>query len=96
VTKPLPTVRTLPSSEMDPRDGGIIDKLREHGGSMVLTQDGKPSAIVMSPEEFERLTQAARFVAAVSEGLADSEAGRLVSDEELGHELDLALGASLP
>jgi PHD/YefM family antitoxin component YafN of YafNO toxin-antitoxin module len=94
--KPLPTVRALPSSEIDVRDGDIIEKLREHGGPMVLTRDGKPGAIVMSPEEFERLTQAARFVAAVSEGLADSEAGRLVSDEELGYELERALGAPLP
>jgi predicted transcriptional regulator len=34
-----------------------------------------------------------RFLAAVRDGLADSEAGRVISDEELGRDLDEALGA---
>jgi len=94
VTKSLPTERTLPSSEL--RDAEIIEKLREHGSPLVLTRDGKPSAVVMEPEEFERLTEAARFIAAVTEGLADSDAGRLVSDEDLEQELDSELGSPMP
>jgi prevent-host-death family protein len=94
VTKPMPT-QSPPASELELRDEEIIEKLREHRGPLVLTRNGEPRAVVMSPEEFERLTETARFIAAVSEGLADSEAGRLVSDEDLGHELEAMLGAPL-
>lgn len=96
MTKPLPTGRALPSSELELDDADIIEKLREHGSPLVLTRGGKPSAVVMEPADFERLTEAARFIAAVSEGLADSDAGRLVSDEDLEQELEAELGNSMP
>lgn len=44
------------------------------------------------PEEFDRLTTRARFVAAVQDGLADHEAGRVISHEELGRRLDARFG----
>jgi PHD/YefM family antitoxin component YafN of YafNO toxin-antitoxin module len=34
----------------------------------VPTRDGKPRAMVMSPEEFERLTETTRFTVTVIEG----------------------------
>ena len=39
-----------------------------------------------------RLTYRTRFVAAVNEGLADVEAGRVISDEELGRRLKQRYG----
>ncbi len=49
--------------------------------------------MILSPEEFDRLTTQARFVAAVQGGLGDLDAGRVVSDEALGHRLDERFGA---
>lgn len=37
---------------------------------------------MLSPEDFDRLTTQARFVAAVRDGLGDLDAGRVVSDED--------------
>lgn len=35
---------------------------------MVITQNGKPAAVLLSPEEFDRLSYHARFVAVVTDG----------------------------
>jgi predicted transcriptional regulator len=48
--------------------------------------------VAITPEEFDRLQEHDRFMAAVQEGLADSEAGRLIDDEALAAELDAELG----
>ena len=57
------------------------------------TQSPPHSELDLRDEEIiEQLTETARFISAVSEGLADSEMGRLVSDEDLGHELEAMLG----
>lgn len=48
--------------------------------------------MILSPEEFDRLTSQAQFIAAVQEGLDDTEAGRVVSDDELGQRLDARFG----
>ncbi len=59
---------------------------------MVITQNGKPAAVLITPEELDRIAERGRFLDAVQEGLADPEAGRLIDDEQLGNELDAELG----
>ena len=70
----------------------IMRGLREQGRPIVITQHGRPAGVLITPEDFDRLTERERFVAAVNEGLADSEAGRLISDDELTAELDQEFG----
>lgn len=55
---------------------------------VITTQNGKPAAVRVTLEEFGRMEEKCRFVEAVREGLADSDAGRLIDDEQLGLELD--------
>ena len=45
--------------------------------------------MVLAPADYDRLTARDRFLAAVEEGLADVEAGRVVSDDELARDLEL-------
>jgi len=82
----------LPIAQFKARVSEVVRRLRQHGRPVVVTQSGKPAAVLLSPEEFDRLTARARFNAAVAEGLADAEAGRVVADEELDAQLDDALG----
>ena len=70
----------------------LLRDLRKDQRPLVITQNGKPAAVLVSPEEFDRLTEREQFLSAVREGLADSEAGRVVSEDELTKELDRALG----
>ena len=61
----------------------FLKSINDTNRSIVITQNGKPSAVVLSPSEFDRLQYQSRFISAVQEGLADAEAGRIVEDDML-------------
>lgn len=82
----------VPSSELDTDLSELVGMVRQRGRPVVITEDGKPTVVVMTPEEFDELTYHARFVAAVKEGLAEAEAGLLISDEDLRRELEQEFG----
>jgi len=68
----------------------VLHKLREVQRPLVITQHGKPVAVLLTPEAFDRLAAYDRFLEAVQEGLADAEAGHVVADQALTSELDAA------
>ncbi len=82
----------VPLADFKARVSEVIRDLRVHRRPVIVTQSGRPAAVVMAPEEFDRLMARARFVAAVDDGLADLAAGRTLSDDELGAELDREFG----
>lgn len=67
----------VPISEFKAQAADWLRKISESGAPLVVTQNGRPAGVVLSPEAFDALTEQARLVAAVSEGLADAEAGRM-------------------
>ena len=81
----------LPLGVFKARASQVLHKLREVQRPLVITQHGKPVAVLITPEEFDRLAAYDRFLAAVQEGLADAEAGRVVADQALTSDLDAAL-----
>ena len=50
---------------------------------MIITQNGRPSGVLVSPEEFDRIQKRQRFPESIDAGLADAEAGRVIDTEEL-------------
>lgn len=70
----------------------ILRGLREQGRPIVITQHGKPAAVLITPEDFDRLSERERFVAAVEQGLAESDAGLGVDDGDINTILDEELG----
>ncbi len=50
---------------------------------MVITQNGKPAGVLLSPLEFDRLQERQRFLESVAAGLADAEVGKVVNTREL-------------
>ena len=70
----------------------VLQKLRESDRPIVITQNGKPAAVMVSPKEFDRLLEKERFIEAIREGLSDSEAGRLISDKDLERQLAAEFG----
>jgi len=73
----------VPLGEFRTHTARVLRKMRESRRPVIITQQGRPAAVVLPPEEFDRLQERRRFVAAVSEGLADAEAGRITDDEDL-------------
>lgn len=75
--------------------GQVSQLLRELGTSrraVVITVNGEPAGVLISPEEFDRIQEQDRFFAAVSEGSSDVKAGRSVTDDELEEALDSRSG----
>ncbi len=73
----------VPVSEFKAQAADWLRKIGETGDPLVVTQHGKPAAVLLSPEAFDQLIEQAGFVAAVNEGLADSEAGRVHPHSEV-------------
>jgi prevent-host-death family protein len=70
----------VPVSDFKAQAADWLRRIAETGAPLVVTQNGKPAGVLLSPQAFDQLTERARFVASVEEGLADAEAGRV-----LGH-----------
>jgi PHD/YefM family antitoxin component YafN of YafNO toxin-antitoxin module len=52
---------------------------------LVITLNGKPAAVVMSPREYDRMAYKERVISSIADGLADAAAGNVsTSDEVLG------------
>ena len=54
--------------------------------------NGEPAAVLISPADYDREAYAQRVREAVGQGLADVEADRVVTDNELGRWADSRFG----
>lgn len=91
--KPLQVADDIvPVGEFKARMAETIRRLRETGRAVVLTHHGKPAAVLITPQEFDRICERERFVKAVGQGLADGKAGRVIDDAELADELEAEFG----
>jgi prevent-host-death family protein len=86
----------LPIGEFKTHASRVLRKLQESQRPVVITQNGRPAAVLITPEEFDAFHERERFMAAVREGLADIEAGRLLDPEEVRRQLDAEFGPLEP
>lgn len=73
----------VPLGQFKTHASQLLKSINDDNRAIVITQNGKPTAVVLSPAEFDRLHNQARFIGAIEQGLADAEAGRLVEDGAL-------------
>ncbi len=86
----------LPIGEFKTHASQVVRQLRQSQRPVVITQNGRPAAVLITPEEFDALHYRERFMVAVREGLADVEAGRLLDSEEVRRQLDEEFGPLEP
>ena len=65
----------------------MLHEIQSSHRPLVITQNGKAAAVLISPSDFDVLTEQVRFVDAVQKGLADVQNGRVLPDEDLGKKL---------
>ena len=91
--KPLRVAESIvPLGDFKTHASRLLRALKQSGRPVVITQNGRPAAVLITPSDFDRLDERARFIAAVREGLADAEAGRVVDDADLTRDLDAEFG----
>lgn len=86
----------IPIAELKANMSEIVRELDERPRPLVVTLNGKPAAVVMSPREYDRLSYQSRFIDAVAAGLADVQAGRTYDGEQAISELMTELGGKKP
>src|SRR5882757_7143655 len=77
----------IPIAELKANMSEIVRGLDERPRPLVVTLNGKPAAVVMSPREYDLLCYQSRFIDAVNEGLAAADAGLTEDAEEMFAEI---------
>ena len=84
MSKPFSVAEDIvPIGEFKAQAARLLDRLRETGHPIVVTQNGKPAAVMLSPIEYDRLQDRVAFVQSGAAGLADAEAGRTMDTRTL-------------
>lgn len=64
-----------------------LKSVRDSGRPLVITQNGRPAGVLLSPEAFDQLGHSKRFEESVQRGLVDAEAQRVFDASQLKQEL---------
>jgi prevent-host-death family protein len=73
----------LPLSRFKVEASRVLAGLAVSGRPTVITLNGRPAGVLLSPAEYDRLCERERFLDAVGEGLEDLGAGRVQRGEDL-------------
>ncbi|MGA9480082.1 MAG: type II toxin-antitoxin system Phd/YefM family antitoxin [Desulfobacterales bacterium] len=86
--KPISISENIVSlSDFKNKASRMLHEIQSSHRPFVITQNGKAAAVLISPSDFDFLTEQARFVDAVQRGLTDVQNGLVLSDEDLDKEL---------
>lgn len=64
-----------------------LKDLQVRKNSLIITQNGKPAGVLVSPKEFDELRETKLFIDSISRGLADSEKGKILTTSQIRNEL---------
>jgi prevent-host-death family protein len=85
--RPLSISQNIVSlSDFKNKASKMLHEVQSSHRPLVITQNGKAAAVVISPADFDFLTEQVRFVNAVQRGLTDVQNGRVLPDEDLDKE----------
>ena len=79
----------LPLSEIKKRLSEIVDGVEERHDRVVLTRNGRPAAVLISPDELESLEETLEILSdpkamkAIQKAEAEIDAGRGIAGDEL-------------
>ncbi|MFN2366689.1 MAG: type II toxin-antitoxin system Phd/YefM family antitoxin [Desulfurivibrionaceae bacterium] len=68
----------------------MLHRMQHSQRPIIITQNGRPAGVLISPAEFDLFSERGRFIQAVQSGLDDVAQGRVVADEDLDRVLDEA------
>ncbi len=73
----------VPLGEFKAQAARLLIELADGNRPMVLTQNGRPAGVLLSPVAFDRLRARQRFLESLAAGLADAEGGRTMTTDDL-------------
>jgi len=63
----------LPVEELIAHASTVLSRLKKAQRPFFITQNGKPAAVLLSPQDFDHLSEQAHFVEVIDEGAVKSE-----------------------
>ena len=64
-----------------------LKDIQEKNNSLIITQNGKPAGVLISPSEFDELRNTKLFIDSISRGLKNSEKGETYTTSQIRQEL---------
>jgi len=77
----------IPVGEFKAGLAKYLKEIQQKKNSLIITQNGKPAGVLISPAEFDELRHTKLFIESISRGLSDSEKGKVLSTSKLRSEL---------
>lgn len=82
----------VPVAEFKVQISKYLNNLKSTGRPMVITQNGKPAGVLLSPDDFDELVYKKSLIESIQRGLADAEKGNTYSTDDLRAELERRRG----
>lgn len=64
-----------------------LKDIQVNKNSLIITQNGKPAGVLISPNEFDELRETKLFIESISKGLSNSEKGEVLTTSQLRTQL---------
>jgi antitoxin YefM len=77
----------VPIAEFKSSISKCFKNLKNTGHPLVITQNGKPAGVLMSPNDYDELVYRKSLIDSVERGLSDANSGRIYSNEDIKREL---------
>ncbi len=82
--KPISITRDIvPIAEFKRSISKWFKGLKNAGHPLIITQNGKPAGVLLSPSDYDELVYRKSFLDSVGRGISDAENGRTYSTEEI-------------
>ncbi len=78
-------------AEFKSQASSILERIGNSSQPLLITQNGKPAAVLLSPAEFDRIQEqeSSRFVIAVNRGLQDADTSKTLTSSQAKSRLGL-------
>ena len=78
----------VPLAEFKVQISKYLNNIKSTGRPMVITQNGKPAGVLISPDDFDELVYQKSLIESINRGLSDVEKGNVFTTKELRAELE--------
>ena len=78
----------VPVAEFKMQISKYLRNIKSTGRPMVITQNGKPAGVLLSPDDFDELVYQKSLIDSINRGLSDIKEGNIYTTEELRAELE--------
>ena len=72
----------IPPREFKTGISACMKKVQATDHPLIITQNGRPAGVLLSPVEYDNLVYRKQFIESVEQGLAAAESGEVYSTEE--------------